>query len=142
MPVEAAAPAAPAEAPVQQPKQPETAAGKVVELSIQSRGDGLPAGGADEAQTAPDPQQAASAMEQTPAYTQDMPVDEILKTMTLEQARQVVVENGVYKGMTIAQVAQQRPVSLRFYLTPGNTSKNNIIRAAARLVLDSLEQAG
>ncbi|ALP92514.1 hypothetical protein [Intestinimonas butyriciproducens] len=142
LPVEAAAPAAPAEAPVQQPKQPETAAGKVVELSIQSRGDGLPAGGADEAQTAPDPQQAASAMEQTPAYTQDMPVDEILKTMTLEQARQVVVENGVYKGKTIAQVAQQRPVSLRFYLTPGNTSKNNIIRAAARLVLDSLEQAG
>ncbi len=33
-----------------------------------------------------------------------------------------------------------RPISLRFYLTPGN--KNNVIHAAAQLVMDSLQKAG
>ena len=43
--------------------------------------------------------------------------------------------------MTIAEVAKKRPVNLRFYLTPGNKSKDNIVRAAAQLVLDSLQKA-
>ena len=37
-------------------------------------------------------------------------------------------------GLTIAEVAKKRPVNLRFYLTPGNKSKDNIVRAAAQLV--------
>lgn len=79
----------------------------------------------------------------TPAstYTQDMPVEDILKVMTLEQAQQVVVDDGICRGMTIAQVAEKRPVNLRFYLIPGK-SKNNMVRAAAQLVLDSIQKAG
>ena len=60
---------------------------------------------------------------------------------TLEQAQQVVVDDGICRGMTIAQVAEKRPVNLRFYLIPGK-SKNNMVRAAAQLVLNSLQKAG
>lgn len=89
----------------------------------------------------PKPETLAAESGQTPAYTQDTPVEEILKAMTLEQAQQVVVDDGICQGMTIAQVAEKRPVSLRFYLIPGK-SKNNMVRAAAQLVLDSLQKAG
>ena len=65
-----------------------------------------------------------------------------LKVMTLEQAQEVVVDSGVCRGLTIAEVAKKRPVNLRFYLTPGNKSKDNIVRAAAQLVLNSLQKAG
>lgn len=85
-----------------------------------------------------EPAQAAAT---APAYTQDTPMEDILKVMTLEQAQQVVVDDGICKGMTIAQVAEKRPVNLRFYLIPGK-SKNNMVRAAAQLVLDSLQKAG
>lgn len=53
-----------------------------------------------------------------------MPVEDILKVMTLEQAQEVVVDSGVCRGLTIAEVAKKRPVNLRFYLTPGNKSKD------------------
>ncbi len=83
----------------------------------------------------------APAQKEVPAYTQNTPVEELLQVMTLEQARQVVVDDGICRGMTIAQVAEKRPVNLRFYLIPGK-SKNNLVRAAAQLVLDSLQKTG
>ena len=83
----------------------------------------------------------APAQDEAPDYTQNTPVEELLQVMTLEQARQVVVDDGICRGMTIAQVAEKRPVNLRFYLIPGK-SKNNLVRAAAQLVLDSLQKAG
>ncbi len=77
-------------------------------------------------------------------YTADMPVEEIIKRMTLDQAKAVVVDTGTLQGRTIEEVAARRKASLQFYLTPGYTSKNNIIRAAARIMLDSmnLQKAG
>lgn len=83
-----------------------------------------------------------NGLQEAPAYTPDMPVEDILKVMTLEQAQEVVVDSGVCRGLTIAEVAKKRPVNLRFYLTPGNKSKDNIVRAAAQLVLNSLQKAG
>mgnify|MGYP000263162318 CR=1 FL=1 len=91
-----------------------------------------------EAQEVPE----AEIVQEAPAYTPDMPVEDILKVMTLEQAQEVVVDSGVCRGLTIAEVAKKRPVNLRFYLTPGNKSKDNIVRAAAQLVLNSLQKAG
>lgn len=93
---------------------------------------------AKEAQEVPE----AKVVQEAPAYTPDMPVEDILKVMTLEQAQEVVVDSGVCRGLTIAEVAKKRPVNLRFYLTPGNKSKDNIVRAAAQLVLNSLQKAG
>lgn len=82
--------------------------------------------------------------QKTPAaaatYTADMSVEEILSVMTLEQAQAVVVNKGICAGKTIAQIAKERPINLRFYLTPSN--KNNVVHAAAQLVLDSLQKAG
>ena len=74
------------------------------------------------------------------AYTADMPVEEILSVMTLEQAEAVIVDKGICAGKSIAQIAKERPISLRFYLTPGN--KNNVVHAAAQLVLNSLQKDG
>lgn len=71
-------------------------------------------------------------------YTPDMPVEEIVKLMTFEEAGQVVVDNGVCKGYTIAEVAERRPPSLKFYLYGGYRGDNNILRAAAQIMLDSL----
>ncbi len=72
-------------------------------------------------------------------YTPDMPVEEIMKLMTLEEAGKVVVDIGVCKGMTMEEVAERRPPSLKFYLYGGYKGNNNILRAAAQIMLDSLE---
>ena len=71
-------------------------------------------------------------------YTPDMPVEEIVKLMTFEEAGKVVVDTGVCKGQTIAEVAERRPPSLKFYLYGGYRGDNNILRAAAQVMLDSL----
>ncbi|MCM1215580.1 MAG: hypothetical protein NC331_08320 [Lachnospiraceae bacterium] len=74
-----------------------------------------------------------------PRYTPDMSVEEILSLMTPEEAGKVVVDVGVCKGQTIAEVAERRPPSLKFYCYGGYKGDNNILRAAARIMLDSLE---
>lgn len=74
-----------------------------------------------------------------PGYTKDMPVEQILELMTLEQAKKVVVDAGTCRGKTMEEVAARRIASVRFYLTAGYTSDNNIVRAAARIVLDNLD---
>lgn len=85
---------------------------------------------------------ASGSVEQGEAvscYTPDMPVEEIVKLMTFEEAEKVVVDIGVCKGMTMAEVAERRPPSLKFYLYGGYKGNNNILRAAAQIMLDSLE---
>ena len=74
-----------------------------------------------------------------PRYTPDMPVEEIVSLMTLEEAGRVVVDTGVSKGQTIAEVAERRPPSLKFYRYGGYKGPNNILRAAAQVMLDSIE---
>ena len=113
--------------------------GNVTELPVQHTEESEPA--AEPMQPEDDAAGAADTVAEAPSYTQDTPVEDILKVMTLEQAQQVVVDDGICRGMTIAQVAEKRPVNLRFYLIPGK-SKNNMVRAAAQLVLDSLQKAG
>ena len=74
-----------------------------------------------------------------PRYTPDMSVEEIVSLMTLEEAGKVVVDTGVSKGQTIAEVAERRPPSLKFYRYGGYKGPNNILRAAAQIMLDSIE---
>ena len=76
-----------------------------------------------------------------PRYTADMPVEEIVKLMTLEEAGKVVVGTGVCKGMTIAEVAERRTPSLKFYRYGGYKGDDNILRAASQIMLDSMEAA-
>lgn len=71
------------------------------------------------------------------SYTADMPVAEIIKRMTFEEAQQVTVDEGTCNGWTLAEVAERRPPSLKWYVY-GYKKNNNILRAAAQIMWDSL----
>lgn len=75
-----------------------------------------------------------------PRYTQDMPVEEIMKLMTLEEARNVVVETGVCKGWTMGEVAERRAPSLKFYVCVDTKTISNVVRAAAQIMWDHMSQ--
>ena len=93
-------------------------------------------------QTLPEPPQNVIVLEQEPpaaAYTQSSPVEEILRQMTYEQAQNVIVDCGTCKGWTLAQVADRRAASLRWYVK-GYQGENNILRAAAAIIWDSLQE--
>lgn len=83
----------------------------------------------------PEAEQAAA-----PRYTPDMPVEDILSLMTLEEAQSLIVDVGTCSGWTMAQVADRRAASLKWYVF-GYKGDNNILRAAAHMMLDfSTEQ--
>ena len=93
-------------------------------------------------QTLSEPPQNVIVLEQEPpaaAYTQSSPVEEICRQMTYEQAQNVIVDCGTCKGWTLAQVADRRPASLRWYVK-GYQGENNILRAAAAIIWDSLQE--
>lgn len=92
-----------------------------------------------ESQTGDTPAQAGTPAQTTPAYTEDMSVEEICQIMTLEEARSVVVPKGPCGGWTMAQVAERRFSSLRFYLTQF-CDYSNIHKAAASLLIQEAEQ--
>ena len=51
----------------------------------------------------------------------------------------LLVTSGLCAGMALEQIAKKRPANLRYYVFSDATS--NILKAAARLVLDSLTVA-
>lgn len=73
----------------------------------------------------------------TARYTADMSVDEICALMTYEEARNIIVDVGTCKGWTLAQVSERRAASLKWYLN-GYQGDNNVLKAGARLMLESL----
>lgn len=91
------------------------------------------------AESTTDPMPANTADPPESSYTADMSAEEILSRMTLEEANSVVVTSGLCAGMTMEQIAKKRPANLRYYVFSDATS--NILKAAARLVLDSLTLA-
>ena len=94
------------------------------------------------AQTPSEPPKNVIVLEQEPpaaAYPQSTPVEEIRRQMTCEQAQNVIVDCGTCKGWTLAQVADRRPASLRWYVK-GYQGENNILRAAAAIIWDSLQE--
>lgn len=80
------------------------------------------------------------AAKETMPYTETSPVDQILQFMTLEDAKKVIVPTGTCRGWTLDEVAQRRRPSLRYYLSQGYQGKDNVLRAAAKLILDDLEK--
>ena len=92
------------------------------------------------AQTPAEPPQNVIVLEQEPpaaAYTQSSPVEEIRRQMTYEQAQNVIVDCGTCKGWTLAQVADRRPASLRWYVK-GYQGRNNILRSGGRHYMGQL----
>jgi hypothetical protein len=85
-------------------------------------------------------EESATEQASIPRYTPDMPVEDILLMMTLEEAQSLIVEVGTCSGWTMAQVADRRAASLKWYVF-GYKGDNNILRAAAQMMLDfSTEQ--
>lgn len=85
---------------------------------------------------------AASAAPETaasPVYTEDMSIEDISARMTVDEARKVVVAAGPCKGWTLEQVAERRPSSLKFFVTPF-CEATNIFKAAATLMLQEVGQ--
>ena len=76
---------------------------------------------------------------QAASYTADMDVSEITQRMTVDEAKAVVVQIGTCRGWTLKQVAQRRPASLKWYLY-GCDQADNILKAAASVLLDNLQQ--
>ena len=70
-----------------------------------------------------------------PAFTPEMPVEQILPMMTMQFAINYEVDCGVFKGKKLGQVAQETPQSLEWYVT-SYRGKNNVLRAAAKFLLD------
>lgn len=66
-------------------------------------------------------------------YTKDMAVDEICARMTIEEAGALIVPIGSCKGWTLAQVADRRPISLKWYIS-GYNGDDNILRAGATIM--------
>lgn len=72
-------------------------------------------------------------------YTDDTPLEEILTLMTWEEAQAVTAPNGTCTGMTMGEVKERRPSSLRFFLTDF-CKCSNIQKAAATLMVQAIEQ--
>lgn len=104
-----------------------------VQTSVQSDNAGLPVQPNERAT-----EERLPVSQNQVSYTADMPVEEILKQMTFEEAQNVVVDMGVCNGWTMAEVAERRAPSLKFYVYGGYRGNNNILRAAAKIILDSL----
>ena len=74
-----------------------------------------------------------------PLYTNEMSVDEICALMSVEEAGNIIVPIGTCKSWTLSQVANRRPVSLKWYLT-AYTGDDHIFLAALKIMLSQFEQ--
>ena len=81
---------------------------------------------------------APTEAEAQPKYTEDMSVEDICQSMTVEEAGKVVVTFGICNGWTIEQVAEQRSASLKWYAY--GDQANNILKAAALVMLSVKDQ--
>ena len=69
-------------------------------------------------------------------------MEEICQVMTMEEAGAIVVPRGPCMGWTMAQVAERRPSSLRFFLTKFCECSNSQKAAATLLMQDNEPEKG
>lgn len=85
-------------------------------------------------------QQAASEDEPTPvSYDKTTPIDEICAVMTLEDAKNYVIDGGPYNGWKVGTLAERRPVKVLEMIIEKYPTEDNILRAATKLILDSMK---
>lgn len=69
----------------------------------------------------------------------DMPIEELVKKMTLDYAKSIVVEVGYDKGKTLGNLMQTKPKSIVFH---SNYEKNNnLVRAGALFLIEQAKVA-
>lgn len=85
-------------------------------------------------------QQAAAENEPTSvSYDKTTPIDEICAVMTLEDAKNYVIEGGPYNGWKVGTLAERRPVKVLEMIIEKYPTEDNILRAATKLILDSMK---
>ncbi len=85
-------------------------------------------------------QQAAAEGEPTPvSYDKTTPIDEICAVMTLADAKNYVIDGGPYNGWKVGTLAERRPVKVLEMIIEKYPTEDNILRAATKLILDSMK---
>lgn len=85
-------------------------------------------------------QQAAAEDEPTPvSYDKTTPIDEICAVMTLEDAKNYVIDGGPYNGWKVGTLAERRPVKVLEMIIEKYPTEDNILRVATKLILDSMK---
>lgn len=85
-------------------------------------------------------QQAAAEDEPAPVfYDKTTPIDEICAVMTLEDAKNYVIDGGPYNGWKVGTLAERRPVKVLEMIIEKYPTEDNILRAATKLILDSMK---
>lgn len=85
-------------------------------------------------------QQAAAEDEPTPvSYDKTTPIDVICAVMTLEDAKNYVIDGGPYNGWKVGTLAERRPVKVLEMIIEKYPTEDNILRAATKLILDSMK---
>ena len=69
-----------------------------------------------------------------------MTVEDICARMTPEEAGKLVVSTGINIGWTLAQIAEERPSSLKFYAYLDDEC-GNVIKAGALILIDAAPKA-
>lgn len=70
--------------------------------------------------------------------TADMPVEELLEKMTVEFAKEIVIDYGIDRGKTLGKLAQERPQGVQYH---ASKAKNNLIKAGAMFLLEQAKVA-
>ena len=84
--------------------------------------------------------QAAAEDEPAPvSYDKTTPIDEICAVMTLEDAKNYVIDGGPYNGWKVGTLAERRPVKVLEMIIEKYPTEDNILRAATKLILDSMK---
>lgn len=85
-------------------------------------------------------QHAAAEGEPTPvSYDKTTPIDEVCAVMTLEDAKNYVIDGGPYNGWKVGTLAERRPVKVLEMIIEKYPTEDNILRAATKLILDSMK---
>lgn len=85
-------------------------------------------------------QHAAAEDEPTPvSYDKTTPIDKICAVMTLEDAKNYVIDGGPYNGWKVGTLAERRPVKVLEMIIEKYPTEDNILRAATKLILDSMK---
>ena len=72
-----------------------------------------------------------------PAFTKDMPVEQIYAGMDYQTAAAIVIPVGYHRGKTLGQVAFDKPADLAWYMNGGYKGPDNILRAASKYLIDT-----
>lgn len=75
------------------------------------------------------------AQQEAVSLDASLPVEELLRQISYEQATKVVIPTGTYKGKTMGQIAVEKPGTVQWYAS-AYSGKNNLLPAAARKIME------